>query len=245
MKTVEIKTRDGVCAAYAYTPEGRTPWPAALMFMDGPGMRPAIQELAERLSRAGYYVLLPDLFYRSGPYAPVDPKVVFTDPVLREQHRERFMDLAKPAAVMSDTAAFLDFLETQPEVKPGPIGVVGYCMGGRLALLAAGTYPDRIAVMASYHGGGLAVEAPSSPHLLASRIKAKVYVAGAIEDKNFTDEQKAALEAALTEARVDHRIETYQAKHGWVPRDKPVHNPAEAEHHWRTLIPLFDGVLKP
>lgn len=244
MTKIEIQTRDGLCPAYVYKPAGEGPFPAAIMYMDGPGMRPAVQALAERLSGAGYYVLLPDLFYRSGPYAPVDPRVVFTNPELREQHRERFMDLAKPGAVMSDTAALLDFLAARPEVQPGPVGVVGYCMGGRLALLAAGHYPDRISVAASYHGGGLVGDGAMSPHRFAPQMKAKVYVAGAIEDKNFTDEQKAALEVALTEAGVDHRIETYPARHGWVPRDMPVHDPVEAEHHWATLIPLFDGVLK-
>jgi carboxymethylenebutenolidase len=138
----------------------------------------------------------------------------------------------------------LEFLAAQPEVQKGPIGVFGYCMGGRLSLIAAGTYPDRISVAASYHGGGLANDTPTAPHLLAGKMKAKVYVAGATEDPNFPDEQKERLEAALTAAGVDHRIETYPAKHGWVPRDTLVHDAAEAEHHWRTLVPLFDGVLK-
>lgn len=128
--------------------------------------------------------------------------------------------------------------------RRGSYGVTGYCMGGRLALVAAGTYPERIAAVASYHGGGLANDTPGSPHLLAGRIKAKVYVAGAIEDANFDDAQKARLIAALEEAGVDHKVETYPAKHGWVPDDMPVHDPVQAERHWQTLIPFFDGVLK-
>jgi carboxymethylenebutenolidase len=118
-------------------------------------------------------------------------------------------------------------------------------MGGRLALIAAGTFPDRVAAAASYHGGGLANDTPTSPHLLAPQIRAKIYVAGAIEDANFTDEMKTLLEAALAEGGVDHRVETYPAHHGWVPRDMPAHDPVEAEHHWATLIPFFDGALKP
>jgi carboxymethylenebutenolidase len=214
------------------------------MYMDGPGMRPAVHELAERLAQAGYAVLLPDLFYRSGAYAPIDPMVVFTDTALREAHRERFMALATPKAVMADTEKLLALIATLPEVAAGPIGVVGYCMGGRLALIAAGSFPDRIAVAASYHGGGLANDTPTSPHLLAGKMAAKIYVAGAIEDANFSDAQKERLIAALGEAGVDHVVETYPAKHGWVPRDMPVHDPEEAEHHWRTLIPLMDSVLK-
>jgi carboxymethylenebutenolidase len=242
--TLNIDAADGVCPAHFYTPAGEGPWPAVLMLLDGPGVRPAIQEMAERLAGYGYAVLLPDLFYRSGPYEPVDPRVVFADPVLRKAHREKLMAPATSEKVMADVPAFFAALECPPQVASGPIGVVGYCMGGRLALIAAGTYPDRIAVAASYHGGGLANDTPSSPHLLAPKMKAKVYVAGAIEDANFTDAMKTRLEAALTEAGVDHCIETYPAKHGWVPRDTVAYDPAEAEHHWQTLIPLLDSVLK-
>lgn len=240
---IDIQTPDGVCPADLYRPEGRAPWPAVLVLMDAPGIRPALQEMAERLAGNGYIVLLPDLFYRSGPYAPIDPKVVFLDPKLREAHMARFKDVTT-ADFMSDVGAYLDALAAQPDVKPGPVGVTGYCMGGRLALVAAGTFPSRIGAVASYHGGGLATDAPDSPHLLASQIEAKVYVAGAIEDAHFPDEQKHRLEAALTEAGVDHVVETYPAKHGWVPRDTPAYDAAEAEHHWRTLVALFDGALK-
>lgn len=244
MEKIEIATRDGVCPACACRPEGEGPWPAVIVYMDGPGMRPAVTEIGERLARNGYFALVPDLFYRSGPYAPVDPKVVWTDKALREAHRVKFMEPAKPEPIMSDTAALLDFLAARPDVRPGPVGVVGYCMGGRLALIAAGTYPDRIAAAASYHGGGLASDAPSSPHRLAARMQARIYVGGATDDANFDDAQKARLEAALSEAGVDHVVETYPAKHGWVLRDMPVHDPAEAEHHWRTLLALLDGVFK-
>src|SRR5436190_15152096 len=117
---------------------------------------------------------------------------------------------------MSDTSAFLDYLAAQRDVKRGGIGTTGYCMGGLMSLTAAGTYPDRIAAAASYHGGRLATDAPDSPHLLAPKITARVYVAGAIEDQSFPDDMKARLADALTQAGVDYKIETYQAKHGWV-----------------------------
>jgi carboxymethylenebutenolidase len=117
-------------------------------------------------------------------------------------------------------------------------------MGGLMSLTAAGTFPERIAATASYHGGRLATDAPDSPHLLAPRMKSRVYVAGAIEDQGFPDDMKARLEKALTEAGVDHTIETYPAKHGWVFRDTPVYDAAESEHHWRTLVQLMDETLK-
>ena len=112
-----------------------------------------------------------------------------------------------------------------------------------MSLTAAGTFPDRIVAAASYHGGGLASDAPDSPHLLAPKIKARVYVAGAIEDQSFPDAMKARLDAALTKAGVDHTIETYQAKHGWVFRDTPVYDAAAAERHWQTMLALFSAKL--
>jgi carboxymethylenebutenolidase len=145
---------------------------------------------------------------------------------------------------MSDTRAFLDYLAAQPDVKPWGIGTTGYCLGGLMSLTAAGTYPDRIVATASYHGGRLATDAPDSPHLLAPKIESRVYVAGAIEDQSFPDEMKERLEEALTRAGVDHVIETYQAKHGWVLRDTPAYDAAAAERHWQTLIELLDAKLK-
>jgi carboxymethylenebutenolidase len=243
MTTIDIPTRDGVCPAHVFHPAGRGPWPAVLVFMDGVGIRPALLEIGQRLSEPGYFVLLPDLFYRSGPYAPMDARTLFSDPQQVQLLRTKFMAQATPANIMSDTRALLDYLAAQPEVRPGAIGTTGYCMGGGLSLTAAGTYPDRIAAAASYHGGRLATDAPESPHLLAPKIKARVYVAGASEDPSFPDDQKARLEEAFTRAGVDHRIETYPARHGWVPRDTPVHDAAATERHWQTLFALLDSTL--
>jgi carboxymethylenebutenolidase len=188
-------------------------------------------EVGERLATYGYFVLLPDLFYRSGPYEPMDAHAVFTDPEKRKILGAKLFALATQANIMSDTRAFLDYLAAQPDVKPGGIGTTGYCMGGSMSLTAAGTYPDRIVATASYHGARLATDAPESPHLLAPKIKARVYIAGAIEDASFTDEMKARLEDALAKAGFDHTIETYQAKHGGVFRDTPVYDAAAAERH--------------
>ena len=240
---VSIETRDGVCPAYIYRPTGNGPWPAVLVFMDGLGIRPAMLEVGERIAASGYFVLLPDLYYRSGAYEPMNPRAIFSDPEQRKMLMERFMSLATPANVMSDTKYFLDYIGSQPDAKKGRIGTTGYCMGGLMSLTAAGTYPDRIAAAASYHGGRLATDAPDSPHRLASKIKARVYVAGAIEDQSFPDDMKVRLEEALTGAGVDHRIETYPAKHGWVLRDTPVYDEAAAERHWQTLLALFGAKL--
>jgi carboxymethylenebutenolidase len=159
---------------------------------------------------------------------------------------EKFIAPATPANIMSDTRAFLDFITAHPDATSGKIGTTGYCMGGLMSLTAAGTYPDHIAATASYHGGRLATDAPDSPHLLAPKIKSRVYIAGAIEDASFPDDMKARLDEALHKAGVNYQIETYPAKHGWVFRDTPVYDADAdaAERHWHSLIALFDATLK-
>jgi carboxymethylenebutenolidase len=241
---IDLPTEDGVCPMYVFRPAGTGPWPAVLFFMDGIGIRPALFEMGQRLAAHGYYVALPDLYYRSGPYEPMDPKRVFTDPAMRQELFQKFMGKLGQANAMRDTSAVLAFLASQPDVAPGKIGATGYCMGGGLALAAAGHFPDRFAAAAAYHPGNLATDAPDSPHLLAPKISARVYVGGAMEDTSFPDDMKARLEAALTKAGVSHTVETYPARHGWVPSDTPVHDVAAAERHWQTLFALLDGALR-
>ena len=243
MQRVTIQTRDGQCPSYVYRPSGHGPWPAVLVFMDALAIRPAMLEIGERLSASGYFTLLPDLFYRSGPYEPMDPNKVFSDPEQRRILMEKFRAPATTANIMSDTVRFLDFIAAQPDVKPGPIGLTGYCWGGMLSLTAAGTFPERIAAAASFHGGGLATDAPDSPHRLAAKIRARIYVAGATADASFPDDMKARLAQALTEAGVEHTIETYPARHGWVFRDTPVYDAPAAERHWQSLLALLAGTI--
>jgi carboxymethylenebutenolidase len=243
MNRIDIRTDDGLCPSYVFRPTGEGPWPGILVYMDGIGIRPAMLEIGERIASHGYFVLLPDLFYRAGPYEPIDARVAFTDPEKRKEMAKKF-GMTTPSNVMADTRAFLGYLAGEREVKPGGIGTTGYCMGGLMSLTAAGTFPDRIIAAASYHGARLANDSPESPHLLAPRMKARVYVAGAIEDASFPDDMKQRLEEALTKAGVDHTIETYPARHGWVPRDTPVHDAAAAERHWASLFALFDAKLK-
>jgi len=242
--TGQIQTPDGTCPVSIFRPDGAGPWPAVIMYMDGFGPRPALFEMGERLAAGGYYVLLPDLFYRVGPYQ-TPPYSIFADPAKGKHWMETYIASANQANAMRDTRAFLDFLSAQPEVKQPEVGTTGYCMGGGLSLAAAAFFPDRVVAAASYHGGRLATGDPDSPHLLAPKMKARVYVAGAVEDASFTDEAKRELEEALTRAGVDHTVETYQgARHGFVPRGHPRHDPAAAERHWTTLFGLFDGTLK-
>jgi carboxymethylenebutenolidase len=240
-ETIDLRTADGVCPTHTFEPDDGGPWPAVILFMDGLGVRPALFEIAERLASNRYHVALPDLYYRTGFVAP--GMKLFSDPEVRADWMKRVVPTVSIANIMRDVSALLSYFDSRATVRTGVIGTTGYCMGGRFSLAAAGHFPDRVAAAASYHGGGLATEAPDSPHRLAPAMKARVYVAGAIDDSGFDEAQKQRLEEALTAAKVDHVVETYNARHGWVPSDTPVHDPAATEKHWDTLLALFDEAL--
>jgi carboxymethylenebutenolidase len=242
---IQLPTDDGPARTFVFKPEtGAGPWPGAIIFMDAPAIRPALFDMGQRLADAGYVVLLPDLFWRAGPYPKLDiAKARAGDP----EQVELFGKLrgsTGAARQMTDAKACLDYLANDPDVKPGKVGVTGYCMGGSIALRAAGTFPDRIAAAASFHGGGMATDDERSPHLLAPKVKAKVLVAGAIEDRSYDEAQNERLTKALADAGVDAEVSIWAGcHHGWVPTDMPVHNPEGAERHWRELVALFDEML--
>src|SRR5665213_3772118 len=200
---VTIKTRDGICPASIFAPDDNTggSWPAVIFFMDGFGIRPVMWEMGQLLADGGYSVLLPDLHYRLGAYPPMSHSEILADPKLREGLMQRVTSLDRVRKI-SDTAAFIDFLSSRPEVNGDRFGATGYCMGGNAALTAAGVFPDRSAAVASFHGGNLATDQPDSPHRFVGAITGRVYVAGAVEDTSFPEEQKQRLEAALTAAGV-------------------------------------------
>src|SRR5262245_24726244 len=171
---IEISTDDGVAPAFEL---GDPSSPKVMMFIDGLGMRPAMHEIAERLAAAGYHVLMPDLFYRLGAYTAPEPRAVFTDPAVRASWMGRSQAAGITAASLTrDIRAYLDHL------GDARCAATGYCMGGRLALVAAATYPDRITAAAAFHPGGLVTDAPDSPHLQLGRIRGRVYIAAATDD---------------------------------------------------------------
>ncbi|HXT15321.1 MAG TPA: dienelactone hydrolase family protein [Gemmatimonadaceae bacterium] len=239
---LKLKTQDGVCDTYLFQPDGPGPWPAVLMYMDGIGMRPALWEVADRIAAQGYWVMLPDLFYRVGYKAEYGVNV-FTNAEQRADLMTRIMPSASASNVMRDTDALLAHAAQQPNVRHEKIGITGYCMGGRLAMYAAGYYGDRVAAAAAYHPGGLATDAPDSPHTLAPNMRAQVYVGAAMEDQSFDAAQKERFDQALTDAGVAHTIETYQARHGFVPPDTPAYDAAAAARHDQTLFGLLRSEL--
>jgi carboxymethylenebutenolidase len=212
--------------------------------MDGLGIRPVLQEMAQRIADAGFVVLLPDLFYRAGSYEPLDPKAVFASGNPREALGSLMASTDNQRA-SQDAAAFLAYLDSRDDVAGTKVGTTGYCMGGGIALTIAATYPDRVAAAASFHGGALATDSGLSPHLLADRIKARVYVAAADNDSSYPPEMAARLCEAFMASSVDHRHELYVgAAHGWTMRDFPVYDHAAAERHWTELIDLLNDTLR-
>ena len=238
---VAIRTRDGSCPTHVINPASGGPWPAVIFYMDAGGIRPAVLDMARRLAEAGYVVLLPDLFYRYGSYGPFVPKEVFAGdfrailgPLMATTGNDKAVE---------DTDALLAYLDTRDDVAGRRVGAVGFCMGGGMALAAAGAYPDRFAAVASFHGGNLATDAPTSPHLSAPKLQAEVYIASAENDGSYPPAMAERLERSLTQAGVHYTAETYPAAHGWMKPDFPVYDHAAAERGWVEMLALFDRNL--
>jgi len=241
---VQIPAADGHSGGTLHVPEGDGTWPGVLVFPDAGGVRQTFRDLGDRLAGMGYAVLIPDIYYRAGQWAPFDVATLFTD----ENERARMRRLVTPLtneAIIADAGAYGDFLLARPEVTGSAIGTTGYCLGGRMSLIAATGLGHRIAAAASFHGGRLAVEGdPSSPHLAADRITATVYVGGAEDDGSFTAEQAALLESALTGAGVDHTVEFYPARHGFAVPDNPTYDAQASDRHWAALRELYRACLQ-
>jgi carboxymethylenebutenolidase len=240
---VRIPSADGHSNGTLHVPAGAGPWPGVLLFPDAGGPRDTFRQMGDRLAGMGYATLLPDIYYRAGQWAPFDVATAFTD----ERERARMSGLARTLTndrVVADAGAYADFLLARPEVTGPAIGTTGYCLGGRMSLIAAGGLGRKIAAAAAFHGGGLAVAGdPSSPHLAAGRITAAVYVAGATDDRYFTTEQSALLAAALTDAGVEHTIEFYPARHGFAVPDNPTFDAQADTRHWAALGGLYRARL--
>ena len=237
---ISITTADGACPTHMFSPEGGGP--GVILFMDGLGIRPALVEMARRLSEAGYVVLLPDLFYRFGAYGPLVPREIFKGDV--RAALAPMLATTGNAKAAADTEAFLAYLDDRPDVRGRKLGAVGFCMGGGMAIAAAGSYPDRFAAVISFHGGNLASDAADSPHVYAPKLKAELYIAAAENDHGYPPEMAERFERALDAADVHYRAETYPAAHGWMKTDFPIHDEAQAERGWREMLAMFDRTLR-
>jgi carboxymethylenebutenolidase len=247
---VEIKTPDGTCDAVFIHPTTGS-HPGVLVWPDAFGLRPAMRDIGKRIAAEGYSVLVPNPFYRTAK-APVLDMSSFSF-----QNKDDMAKLQKlmgginaPGAAEKDAVAFIAFLDSQRQVnKAKKIGTQGYCMGGPLVVRTAATLPNRIGAGASFHGGGLVTDKPDSPHLLATKIKARMYFGVASNDDMRQPDAKDKLREAFAAAKVPAEIEVYQGLHGWCVPDmpaevgKPIYNKPDAERAWGKLVALYKVAL--
>ncbi|MEU7165101.1 dienelactone hydrolase family protein [Streptomyces morookaense] len=241
-RTVDITTHDGTADAFLAFPDDGERHPGVLLYMDALGLRPVIHALAEQLAAEGYYVLAPNAFYRRGR-APLFEVPDLSSPELRGaffEHLAPMMQELTPERVQSDANAYLDFLTAQPEVRPGPVGVVGYCMGAVLAVRTAASRPDDVAAVAGFHPGRLATEKPDSAHLLAPLLRAELLF-GLAEG----DEPMPEFDKAVAAAGVRCTSEVYPGTvHGFTMSDTAAFSPSGLQLHWDRLLPFFARTLR-
>ena len=250
---VTIKTPDGTCdAAFIHPTTGAHP--AVLIWPDAFGLRPVMREIGKRIAGEGYSVLVPNPFYRLAK-APVfeDPsKFNFANQADMAKLQPLMGSINAPGAAERDATAFIAWLDMQRQVdKTKKVGTQGYCMGGPLVVKTAATVPNRVGAGASFHGGGLVTDQPSSPHLLAPKIKARMYFGVASNDDMRQPDAKVKLKEAFEAAKVPAEIEVYPgALHGWCVRDmplqdgKPIYKMDAAERAWGKLVTLYKAALQ-
>ncbi|MGW8886443.1 dienelactone hydrolase family protein [Streptomyces sp. NPDC055749] len=241
---LQIPTADGRADAFAVFPDGGERHPGVLLYMDAFGVRPVLEEMARELAGHGYYVLVPNLYYRQGPTPVVElPEHIGAEarPALFAQLMPLVQALT-PDRALRDADAYLRFLTTRPEAGAGPVAAIGYCMGAVLAMRAAAAHPDKVAAVAGFHPSPLVTEAPDSPHHLFPEVAAQVHLG--IAEGDMSPEAIGELNQALDAAGVDHTCEIYPGTvHGFTMADTDAFNPAALQRHWDRLLPLLGRTL--
>jgi len=249
---VEVKTADGTCDAAFFHPVAGT-HPGVLIWTDVFGLRPAFRGIGRRLAAQGYAVLVPNPFYRTAraPVVADASTFNFQDPADRAKIQQWTGPINQPGAIERDAEAHIAFLDAQRQVdKARKIGTQGYCMGGPLVFKTAAQVSSRVGAGATFHGGGLVTDKPDSPHLLAPKIKARMYIAIAASDDARQPDAKDKLREAFAEAHVPAQIEVYPGTlHGWCVPDmpkqngKPIYDKPDAERAWGKLLALYRTAL--
>lgn len=240
---VDIQTPDGTCDAYFVHPSKGT-HPGVLVWPDIFGLRPAFQQMGQRLAGSGYAVLVINPFYRvkKAPTSPASHD--FNDPEVRKILMEQ-MNALTPQTAVTDAKAFIPWLDQQSAVsKKHKMATTGYCMGGPFTMRTAATFPDRIGAGATFHGGGLVTDKPDSPHLLIPQMKAQYLIAIAENDDKQSPDAKTTLRTAFSKAHLSAEIEVYAGTmHGWCLPDSAVYNHDRAEKAWARQLALFKNAL--
>lgn len=248
-KTIEVATSDGTMPTYVFHPEGEGPHPVVIFYFDIFGIRDEVKNMCRRFACAGYYAVLPSLFYRMGSPSYHPEKFMSgnlnlekTDPL----HPMNLNTSTTNAMVTSDTGALLRHLEDKPQADAQRAGSIGTCMGGRHALFAAAAYPDQVLAFASIHGGKLVTDASDSPHLAIPKLRAEGYFGWADQDAGATEEHLQLYKTDLTRCDVPHRIDfMHGALHGYFFPERLTHyNEGAAEKSWDAVLHLFARTLK-
>lgn len=243
-KDVEIKTPDGTADAALFYPKAKGKFPAVLLWPDVMSLRPVFRDMGRRLASAGYVVLVPNLYYRVQKAPVIQGSFNFANP----DDRAKLMPMratVTPEGTAKDAVAYIAFLDAQPQTnKAKKVGVQGYCMGGPLSFQTAAAVPDRVAAVASFHGGGLLTAKPDSPHLLLPKTKAAYLIEIADNDDKQDPAVKDKLKAAFAEAKLPAQIEVFEgANHGWTVKGSQVYNEEAAERAWTNLLALYKKAL--
>jgi carboxymethylenebutenolidase len=233
-KELSITTPEGEMPTWIYHPTHNQPAPVVLYLMDAPSIRPALKEMAARLASAGYYVMLPYLFYRGGPFREFNASD-------EDMHvRRELMDQINPTNILGDVQALLDTAAADPAAGDGKVGAVGFCMSGGLVISAARAMPDRVAAVASIHGAWLIRDRDDSPHLGLDAVNAEVYLGWCDNDSTAPAEGVPVFEQALTDAGVDYTLDFFtDAVHGYAPPHGPRYDWAASELHWERVHAMF------
>lgn len=247
--SIEIPAADGTAEALVARPStGTGPFPGVILYMDAFGLRPRIQEMAQRIADWGYVVLAPNVFYREGKAAELAPAVDMST----QEGREAAGKAAFPRVgrltsdkALPDIDAWVSALRGLEDVAPGPIGTTGYCMGARLAVRTATSHPDVVAACGGFHAGGLVTDDPDSPHLGLANAKARFVFGHADHDPSMARAAVARLGETLSEAGLEASNEIYEgAPHGYTMADTSAFHPEATERHFEELRALLDGALK-
>lgn len=242
-QTLDIPTRDGAMESFICHPERRSPFPPALLLMDAPGIREELRDMARRLATVGYYVVLPNLYYRAGRNSVFGPAVLEADSPERDRMRAIRTRMTIPP-VMNDVADMLAFLDRQEAAKDGPVGVHGYCMSGPYALAAAARFPERIAAAASFYGTWLVSDAEKSPHLTLRKARGELYIACAEHDELAPLPMVDELRGLFERSGAAGEIEMYPGvHHGFAFPQRWCYDKPAAERHWERLIALYRRCL--
>ncbi len=247
---VDVMTPDGLCDGVFIHPTTGS-HPAVLIWPDAFGLRPAMREIGKRIAAEGFSVLVPNPFYRATKAPALDMNSFsFQNSADMARLQKLMGGVTAPGAAERDAAAFIAFLDAQKQVnRMKKIGTQGYCMGGALVMRTAAAVPDRVGAGASFHGGGLVTDQPTSPHLLVPKMKARIYIGIAANDDQRQPAAKDTLREAFNAAKVPAEIEVYPSLHGWCVPDmpaeagKPIYNKPDAEKAWAKLVALYKAAL--